>query len=317
MNDAFHVDMEKLMSLHRFGDVLDDAIKSVGSETVELVPDRGARDSIGRHWYGSRCHMRNKETDEKFYLHIGLIYLPETRTGLLVELDKRSNPASFPIVWENLGEGSRYEISRDEDDYLKLFMPQDAFDALCGKKRGEQVKAISDYIKECAEAIAAAACQAGFSLKLCDLAEDYKLACAFEEAVVSIKSERYTIEPDRKCPDNFGQYAAGYRCFVKTRDGQQDLYPYFGAIYSYKKTPYGIFAEIDKLNHPGCYDRAYAGIKEDPAYELSKKDPPFIKMFMPAADIERLNSLDHRGQVAKLAEFLDTCITNLLEAARV
>ena len=58
-------------------------------------------------------------------------------------------------------------------------------------------------------------------------------------------------------------------------------------------------------------------IKEDPAYELSKKDPPFIKMFMPAADIERLNSLDHRGQVAKLAEFLDTCITNLLEAARV
>ena len=60
MNDAFHVDMEKLMSLHRFGDVLDDAIKSVGSETVELVPDRGALDSSGRHWYGSRCHMRNK-----------------------------------------------------------------------------------------------------------------------------------------------------------------------------------------------------------------------------------------------------------------
>ena len=91
MADAFTANIEALQSLHRFGDVYEDAINSIESDVVAFTPLRTARDSIGRHWYGMRCKMECKATGQGFYLHTGLIFLPTTRTGLMVEVDQKNN----------------------------------------------------------------------------------------------------------------------------------------------------------------------------------------------------------------------------------
>lgn len=315
MADAFTANIEALQSLHRFGDVYEDAINSIESDVVAFTPLRTARDSIGRHWYGMRCKMECKATGQGFYLHTGLIFLPTTRTGLMVEVDQKNNLPSYAQVWNNVKSCDAFEVEHGETEYLKLFMPDARFKELLSMTRGEQVKALADYMKACGEAIAAAACTQGFRLRFDDLADAYKLAVAVETALDTAKSDAYTVTPNKADPDNFGQYAAGYRYYLRSPDGKVEMYAYFGSIYSYKKAPAGIFAEIDWFSNQAVFDRVKANFKACDAFEYSSAEPKFIKLFMPKATLEALNAADAAGQAKLLAQFLDACNTHLMTAA--
>lgn len=59
--------------MHRFGDILEEAILGIQSETAEFQVIRDAKDCIGPHWYGLRCRVTCRHFRTGFYLHIGLI----------------------------------------------------------------------------------------------------------------------------------------------------------------------------------------------------------------------------------------------------
>lgn len=315
MEEAMCINIPALRSLHRFGDIFEEAIRQIQSTQVELVPDRSARDGIGRHWYGMRCHVTSKRTGQRFYLHTGLIFLPETRTGLMVELDQKSNQGPYTQVWNTLKERPEFEINRDEAEYLKLFLPDQTFSVLNEAAREEQLAVLSRYFQSCAEAIAEAADAEAFRLTYQDLGNTYRLALAFEEVLRTAGTGRYSVEICKADPDNFGRYASGYRYYLRSLEEDIELYAYFGGIYSYQKEPAGIFAEIDWLNNQKAFDRAFANIKEGERYRISVKEPKFIKLFLKPEQEAAFNGMDYPAQLQCLADFLRECNTRLLEAA--
>ena len=315
MAEKFTLKIEALQSLHRFGDIYEDAIRSVESNAVSFEPVRTARDSIGRHWYGMRCKMECKATGQGFYLHTGLIFLPSTRTGLMVEVDRKNNLPSYAQVWDRLKSCEAFEVEHGEEEYLKLFMPDAQFKALGDMTRAEQIKALASYVKACGEAIAEAAYTQGFRLGFADLADAYRISAAVETALDTAESDLYIVEPNKRDPDNFGQYAAGYRYHLYSPDKTVDMYAYFGSIYSYKKSPAGIFAEIDWFSNQGVFDKVKANFRDSDAFVYSSAEPKFIKLFLPQVSVDALNAADAEGQAKILAEFLNVCNTHLMQAA--
>lgn len=315
MEPSLHIDITAMQSLHRFGDIYEEAVKSIDSALVSFTPLRSAKDCIGRHWYGMRCKMESKATGQGFYLHTGLIFLPSTRTGLMVEVDQKNNLPSYEEIWNNIKSCAAFDVERGEAEYLKLFMPDNQFDAMTKMERAGQVHVLAEYLRMCGEAICLAAARQGFQLSYQDLAHTYTLALAAEKALQAANSSIYTVEINHADPDNFGQYASGYRYYLCNPEKTVKMYAYFGAIYSYKKAPAGIFAEIDWFSNQEVFDNAYANMQEDAAYEFSRTEPKFIKLFMPKAQIELLNTLDAEGQQKLLNSFLDSCNRRLMEAA--
>lgn len=316
MNEKAKLDIEALRSLHRFGDIFEQAINAIDSPLVELTPQRQAQDSIGRHWYGMRCSMVCKKTGQGFYLHMGLIYLPETRTGLMVELDRKNNLPSYGTVWDKIADTSEFEVNRDEEEYLKLFMPEVKFAHMQNMSRIQQSEALARYIQSCAESIAAAAYTEGFNLSYEGLSSAYKLALNFEEALKAVKNPLYTVEINYKDPDNFGQYASGYRYWLRSADGRVELYAYFGCIYSYKKSPAGIFSEIDWFSNQKHFDHTFANMMDHEAYMFSRAEPKFIKLFFTQEREKAFNEADSEGQLKLLAEFLDICNAQMIIASQ-
>ena len=115
-------DLPTMLDLHRFGDIYAAGIRGIRSETAAFELIREAKDSIGPHWYGMRCRVTSKKTGVNFYLHTGLIFLPATQIGLMVEVDERNNLAVYDTVVAKLPEGRLYTINRAEKEYFKLFM---------------------------------------------------------------------------------------------------------------------------------------------------------------------------------------------------
>lgn len=316
MKDKMKIDVPALRSLHRFGDIYEEAVLAAQSDLVAFTPDRASKDCIGPHWYGLRVHMECKKTGQHFYLHTGLIFLPETRTGLMVEVDRANNQIPYDMVWNKIEGEKLFEVNRDEPIYLKLFMPDADFARMNSLDRKGQREMLSAYITACGEAICKAACTEGFRLDYGELANTLRLARAFKTVLDAARSDEYTVEVNAADPDNFGQYASGYRYWLRDNKGENRMYAYFGGIYSYKKDPAGIFAEIDWLNNQQMFDKAYANMKSTELFTFSEKEPKFIKLFMAPAVVERFNAADEAGQLKILAEFLDATNTAMVLGAR-
>ena len=135
----------------------------------------------------------------------------------------------------------------------------------------------------------------------------YGFANAFREVINTAKDESYTTEINEKDPDNFGQYASGFRYWLHNASGSAKMYAYFGSIYSYKKNPAGLFAEIDWFSNQDVFDKVKANFKANPAFEYSEKEEKFIKLFMPQATVEALNVADYEKQMEILKEFFIVC----------
>ncbi len=316
MSENMKIDVPALRSLHRFGDIYEQAILAADSDLVRFAPERSAKDCIGPHWYGLRVHMECKKTGQHFYLHTGLIFLPETRTGLMVELDKANNQIPYEMVWNNIEGGDLFEVNRDEPVYLKLFMPDAGFARMNSLDSGGQRQMLRDYITACGEAICKAACMEGFALDYGALANTLRLARCFKAVLEEAGSEEYSVQVNAADPDNFGQYASGYRYWLEDKKSGNRMYAYFGGIYSYKKEPAGIFAEIDWLNNQAVFDAAFANMKPTGLFTFSAAEPKFIKLFMAPETVEAFNAAEAAKQKEIMASFLHAANTALVQAAR-
>lgn len=316
MGENMFISVPALRGLHRFGDIYEEAILAASSDLASFTPDRASRDCIGPHWYGLRVHMECKRTGQRFYLHTGLIFLPETRTGLMVEVDKANNSIPYDMVWNQLESGPLFEVNRDEPVYLKLFMPDGDFARMNTLDRRGQRDMLAAYLTACGEAICRAAYTEGFRLEYADLSNTLRLARAFRRVLEEARSDEYTVEINAADPDNFGQYASGYRYWLADKKSGNRMYAYFGGIYSYKKDPAGIFAEIDWLNNQAVFDKAFAAMKSTDLFTFSHREPKFIKLFMTPALVERFNAAPEGEQMEILKEFLDGCNAAMVLHAR-
>ncbi len=308
-------DLPALLDLHRFGDIYAAAIRGISSETADFELIREAKDSIGRHWYGMRCRVTSKKSGVMFYLHTGLIFLPETKIGLMVEVDEQNNHATYDKVVSELPENPLYVINRAEKEYFKLFMPDETLAGLNGKKAEDQEKALGAYMQACGEELVKVMDSQGFTLTTEDLLHVYDLGRAFRRVITECQNPAFSVEINEKDPDNFGQYASGYRYWLTNKSGTARMYAYFGAIYSYKKRPAGIFAEIDWFSNQQAFDGVKANFQPTDAFEYSNKEEKFIKLFMPQAQVEKFNAGPYEEQIKMLKEFFGACCRALAEAS--
>ncbi|MBO4359077.1 MAG: hypothetical protein J5796_04680, partial [Erysipelotrichaceae bacterium] len=61
----YKVDIGTLQQIQLFGDVYAEAISSIRSDLADIEVDRAAKDSIGRHWYGFRVKVQDKDNGQK------------------------------------------------------------------------------------------------------------------------------------------------------------------------------------------------------------------------------------------------------------
>lgn len=310
------LNINALQSMHRFGDILEDAIAGIQSDTADFTAIRDAKDCIGRHWYGMRCGVKCKHSDLELYLHIGLIYFPSTRPGLMVELDKQNNKSIYQCVLDNLVERPEFEINRDESEYFKLFMPDATFAEISGKKRVNQVAYLRHYVQEAGEAIIQAACEEGFALNYSNVSDALNLITAFDLTLNTVEGELSKVEVNYADKDNFGQYAEGFRYYLSDNEDTLKLYAYFGAIYSYKKQPSGIFAEVDWYSNQQVYDAVFRNMERAQAYDFSLKEPKFIKLFMKESVVEEFNKAKYETQINILKDFLKECNDQMIKAGK-
>lgn len=307
MSEKLRFDLPALLSLHRFGDIYERAIAGIESDRAAFEVLRQAPDSIGPHWYGMRVRVTSLTNGESYYLHTGLIFLPQTKIGLMVEVDRKNNLHSYADLVARLEDGPLFTVNRAEEEYLKLFMPDGAFARMNRLGAAEQQKMLADYMKACAEAIVGVSDGLGFSLTEGDLLDAYGLARAFRKVIEDARCPDFQAEINDKDPDNFGQYAMGYRYYLSNRSGSARMYAYFGAIYSYKKRPAGLFAEIDWFSNQDCFDHVKAHFVPNDHFVYSDREEKFIKLFMPEPAVERFNAAGAEEQLALLEEFFVEC----------
>lgn len=313
--DKLNFNLSALLSMHRFGDAYEQAIREVESELVSCEVLRQAPDAIGPHWYGMRVRVTTKKCGLSFYLHTGLIFLPETKIGLMVEVDQKNNLANYDCLVQQIADEETFVVNRVEPEYLKLFMPDDTFTAMNESSADVQKNLLRTYFKDCAEAICRVAEGQSFRLNEQDLLHAVYLGRAFREVVTGCAEPDFIVQINEKDPDNFGQYAMGYRYHLINENQTADMYAYFGAIYSYKKRPAGIFAEIDWFSNQSCFDHVKANFKADSAFEYSEKEEKFIKLFMPQAKVDEFNAAPYERQIEILKEFFVICSRALAVAS--
>ncbi len=312
--ENLNINIESLRSLHRFGDCLEEAIKNIKSEVCSFEVKRDAGDCIGRHWYGLRCKVTDKKLGTGFYLHIGLIYFSTTRKGLMVELDEQNNGNVYSSVVENIKERKEFEVNRDEKEYFKLFMPDSMWNKMLESNRQQQIEILKIYVQNCAEAIVEAETNQGFSFTIENLDHSRNLIQAFDKVLNEANTDQSKVVVNYEDKDNFGQYASGFRYYLSDPDSKETYYAYFGAIYSYKKNPAGIFAEIDWFSNQSNFDGVKKNLEVSDKYEYSSNEPKFIKLFMKQKDINKLNESSYTQQIEQLKLFLQECNDQMVKA---
>ena len=309
----YRVDIERLQEFQRFGDIYAEAVASVRSDLAEIEVDRAAKDSIGRHWYGFRVRVLDKANGQKFYLHTGLIFLPETRIGLMVEVDEANNHGPYRQLCESLVSTDSFIRDLKEPQYLKLFLPDAQLEELFRADLRRQKTILASYFRDCVEAIVTRAKERPFRLTMDDLSDAYEAALLYRK-VLDYPSEITKVEVNEKDRDNFGQYASGYRYYLSDTRGKHRLYAYFGVIYSFKKEPAGIFAEIDEFSNPKEFGKVFDGIEEGKLYRIHK-EKGFLKLFMKEDVKKKWDSLGKKKQEDLLELFVKECSENMIKAA--
>jgi hypothetical protein len=121
-----------------------------------VKPHPDARDNNGAHWRGLRATI-TAEGSARLYIHTGLVYHPDTRRGIYLEIDRKNNLGVYRSVWDNLGESALYDLCKDEPDYLKCFYPDAKLDLMMSEPdAGAQKRLWNEYFEACVTAMLAA-----------------------------------------------------------------------------------------------------------------------------------------------------------------
>jgi hypothetical protein len=148
------------------------------------------------------------------------------------------------------------------------------------------------------------------------MADSLNLVNAFDKALNAVESGVSKVAVNYADKDNFGQYAEGFRYYLSDKEDSLKLYAYFGAIYSYKKQPSGIFAEVDWFSNQKVFDAVYDNMEQSEEYDLSIREPKFVKLFMKESKVAELNNADYETQIKILKEFLRECNDQMIRAGK-
>jgi hypothetical protein len=122
---AFRLEIPTLLSFHKCNEVLEYVASTVPAERFSCVINYDAKDNNGPHWFGYRCYIKDLDSNLSLYIHFGFIFLPSTKAGLMVELDRNNNNHVYQGIWDRIDGSSLYNLNKEESDYLKLFIPDD------------------------------------------------------------------------------------------------------------------------------------------------------------------------------------------------
>ncbi|MCF8001759.1 MAG: hypothetical protein K9K76_07900 [Halanaerobiales bacterium] len=150
-----------------------------------------------------------------------------------------------------------------------------------------------------------------FNINLDNLETVPYLIKMIERAVEELNGSDYYCELDVNCEHNFGNYASGYRVFLKNKQEDISLYVYTGIIYSYKKDPAGLFTEVDRNNNKKYFNQIDENIKSNSYYTISQKEDGFLKLFN--SDYERYIKSDNEVQYNQLIKFINHCFKAFLK----
>lgn len=309
MGCFLHID--SLRSLPLFGNLYEAAIAGIHSSLIECIPDRKSSDCIGAHWYGMRVRVNCLKTGIQLYLHTGMIFHPDTRRGLMIEVDKKNNFAVYDLLREKLESGKNREVEKGEAVYLKLFMPDADYAALCRKKASDQIAQLSCFFQDSVEEIARILEEnmPGFNYPETEFGNSLALLQMIRTAIDNADQSRFDVQREANDPDNIGSYAFGSRYWLTVPEKNVRLYAYFGVIFSHQKDPAGLFAEIDQPSNPEFYETSYNAVPDSPDYVISHAEPRFLKLFLPETKVQDFNRLTEEGQLALMLDFLNS--TNL------
>jgi hypothetical protein len=149
-----------------------------------------------------------------------------------------------------------------------------------------------------------------FKFELNDLLSLFHFTRTVKDVIETTEGESFEVRLDHQAGDNFGSYAAGYRCFLKNITNQKELYIYFGAIYSYKKQA-GIFAEVDQNSNKELFNQVWNHIQPSEQYDLNKEEAPFVKLFLTP---QQHKSIMEESDADKQKELLRLFFSGVCEA---
>ncbi len=303
---------EQLREFHKCMDMLAYSIEHVKLEGATLAIDQEATDANGPHWQGYRVRV-NAKGEEYAYLHIGMIYFPETYKGLMVEVDWNNNKEQYDAIIQRVGKSPFYTIKHEEKEYFKLFLPADDFQSLVMSDSAQfQTAMIQSFLYEAITAIVGDAEPAQlqpFSAKIEDFSNLLGLNNLALRVLQQMDCPDYTTQVDLGCTHNFGSYANGYRAYLTATKTGKQLYAYAGLIYSYKKEPYGAFVEIDEFSNQEHFSEVQRVFVANDGFLASMKEKGFIKLFMTKEQNEQFNnSKTIEEQEKVLQDFYHACM---------
>ncbi len=113
--------------------------------TVKVVFEENG---FGAHWGGLILDVFGKDGALKARCHTGLVYHPNTKTGIYFEAESWKNLRNYKKLWDNVEPSDEYDLNKDETDFLKLFFPerkrQEMMDAGSVEKQMEMLRTYYD-----------------------------------------------------------------------------------------------------------------------------------------------------------------------------
>jgi hypothetical protein len=149
-----------------------------------------------------------------------------------------------------------------------------------------------------------------FQFRHSDLLSLFNFTRTVKNVIETTNGDSFEVRLDDQANDNFGSYAAGFRCFLNNKKNQKELYIYFGAIYSYEKQA-GIFAEVDQNSNRKFFNQVWNKIQPSKQYELNKEEAPFVKLFLSP---QQHRAIMEETEVDKQTELLRVFFIGVCEA---
>jgi hypothetical protein len=123
--------------------------------TVKVLPDVLG---FGAHWGGLILDVRDNEGNQKAICHTGLVYHPNTKTGIYFETESWKNPRNYKKLWRDVEPSDGYDLIKDETDFLKFFFPERKLEELMNAGSiDKQMQMLTEYYDACFRGIIKAA----------------------------------------------------------------------------------------------------------------------------------------------------------------
>ncbi|MDM5326257.1 hypothetical protein [Neobacillus sp. CF12] len=151
---AFRLEIPMLLSFHKCNEVLKYVASTVPKDRFSSEINYKAKDNNGPHWFGYRCSIKELNSNLSLYIHFGFIFLPKTKVGLMVELDRNNNLQVYEQIWDQIEDSSFYKVNKEESDYLKLFIPDDHLSQVMEEHSAvTQAELVQKYFISCCDAL--------------------------------------------------------------------------------------------------------------------------------------------------------------------